>query len=100
MYEKENCNFKEAKLNNSKAKKGNTNAKGYKHSKEAKEKMSAAKIGNTNAKGKKLSDATKAKMSAAKKGTHWLNNGITSIRAIECPPGFTSGRIYKRKAAN
>ena len=67
---RENCNFQEAKLNYSKAQIGNTNAKGYKHSKEA-----------------------KAKISAAKKGRHWYNNGITNISARECPPGFTSGRI-------
>ncbi len=71
---KENCNFKEAKLNYSKAKIGNTNAKGYKRSEEAKEKISASK-----------------------KGRRWYNNGITSIMAYECPIGFVPGRIYKRK---
>lgn len=56
--------------------------KGKKHSEEAKAKMSAAKKGNTNVKGR-----------------IWYNNGITSIRAIECPIGFTLGRICKRKEA-
>ncbi len=66
----ENCNFQEAKLNKSNAKIGNTNAKGYKHSKEA-----------------------KLKISEASKGRHWYNNGIRSVLTNECPPGFTRGRI-------
>ena len=70
---------------------------GKKHSAEAKRKMSKAKIGHS------VSDATKRKISAANKansnvkGTRWYNNGITNIRAIECPIGFTLGRICKRK---
>lgn len=61
-----------------------------------------AKISTAN-KGRKHSAETKAKMTAAKKGNtavkgrRWYNNGITSIRAIKCPPGYTIGRIYKRK---
>ncbi len=80
--QKENCNFKEAKLNRSKAKIGNTYAKGYKHSKEAKEKISAAKKGNTYAKGKR-----------------WYNNGIRSVFTYECPIGFVPGRIIKKKSS-
>ena len=37
-------------------------------------------------KGKKLSEE-------AKKGLRWFNNGKINIRAKECPPGFTPGRI-------
>ena len=50
-------------------------------------------------KGKKLSEETKNKMSEAcklkttNKGTRWFNNGKTNVRAKECPPGFTPGRI-------
>ena len=32
-------------------------------------------------------------VSNAVRGTKWYNNGITSIRAIECPKGFAPGRI-------
>lgn len=85
------------------AKKGENNPMyGTLHSEEAKSKKSAAMKGNTYAKGKRSEEA-KAKMSAAQigntnvRGRRWYNNGITSIRAIKCPPGFTSGRIYKRK---
>ena len=85
---KENCNFKEAKLNRSKAKKGNTNAKG-KRSEEAKEKMSKAQIGHF------VSDETKEKMSSNKKGRHWYNNGSVAKFARECPPGFVPGMLRK-----
>ncbi len=64
--QKENCNFKEAKLNYSKAQKG-----------------------------KQFSAESKRKMSEAKKGRHWYNNGITNIRANECPIGFVPGRLRK-----
>jgi hypothetical protein len=96
--QKENCNFKEAKRNYSKAKKG------MKFTAEHRAKMSAAKKGNTNAKGKR-SEEVKEKMSAAKKGNtnakgntnvrgrHWYNNGVSSVLTYECPPGFTIGRI-------
>ena len=68
--QKENCNFKEAKLNKSKIRKGK------KHSDATKSKMSAAHKANTNVRGR-----------------HWYNNGIRSVFTHECPPGFTSGRI-------
>ena len=97
---RENCNFPEAKLNQSKVNKGKKRSeetkakmsaakKGKKRSEEAKAEISAAK------KGKKFTDEHRAKLSAAKKGTRWYNNGITSVRAKECPPGFTRGRIIK-----
>lgn len=98
--QKENCNFKEAKLNKSKAQIGKN------HSEEVRAKISAAQIG------KKLSEEAKAKMSknsksgtqevrakmsAAKKGRLWYNNGVRSLCTYECPIGFVPGRIYKRK---
>ncbi len=59
----ENCNFKEAILNRSKAKTGEKHPMyGKQHSEESKLKMSEAK------KGKKHSDETRAKISAAHKG--------------------------------
>lgn len=30
-------------------------------------------------------------------GSHWFNNGTTSLLCKECPDGFVSGRIYKRR---
>ena len=64
--QKENCNFKEAILNKSKAKIG-----------------------------KKFTAEHRAKLSAAIKRLHWYNNGITNIRANECPIGFVPGQLRK-----
>ena len=67
-------------------------------------KISAAQKGNTYAKGKR-SEEVRAKMSAAQKGNtnvrgrRWYNNGITSIRARECPPGFAPGQLRKKKSS-
>ena len=70
------------------ARKGENNPMyGKKHSEESKNKIREAH------KGKKLSEETRDKMREAKKGIHWYNNGKTSIRARECPPGFVPGRI-------
>jgi hypothetical protein len=115
---KENMNFEEAKLNKSKAKIGEKHPmygkklsaehrakickaqKGKKHSDETKAKMSKAKIGEKNHMyGKKLSEEHRANLSAAIKRLHWYNDGITNIRANECPPGFTHGRIIKKKSS-
>lgn len=30
-------------------------------------------------------------------GMKWYNNGVTSVVAASCPPGYCPGRIYKRK---
>ena len=90
---KENCNFPEAKLNYSKIRKGK------KHSAETKAKMSAAKISEKHPfYGKTHSAESKEKMSAALKGLLWFNNGITSIRAKECPDGFVPGIITKKSS--
>ena len=65
--------------------------KGYHHSDEARKKMSEACKGRSAwNKGKHLSDE-------ARKAMHWFNNGEISIRTKECPEGFVSGRIYKRR---
>ena len=104
--QKENCNFKEAKLKQSKAKIGNTYSKGCKLSAETRAKMSAARKGmkftdehrakmSAAKKGKKLSAEHRAKISTAKKGRLWYNNGITSIRAKECPDDFVPGMLRK-----
>ena len=63
-----------------------------------------AKLKNSIAhKSKKLSDEAKKKMSCShkgkndwSKGRHWFNNGITNVVAVECPIGFTEGRIKKK----
>ncbi len=73
----ENCNFQEAKLNYSKAQIGEKNPM-Y---------------------GKKLSEEHIAKMTASRLGTHWYNNGITNIRAKECPNGFEPGQLRKKKSS-
>ena len=71
--------------------------KGRRHTDSAKTKNSIAH------KGKKLSDETKKKMSCShkgkndwSKGRHWFNNGITNVVAVECPIGFTEGKIKKK----
>ena len=66
-------------------------------SEETKQKMSIAHQGKTPwNKGKKLSEETKLKLSNAFNALYWFNNGITTIRARECPEGFVKGRL-KRK---
>ena len=44
-------------------------------------------------KGKRFSEEHKKNIGEAMKGMHWYNNGKTNIKANECPPGFTPGRI-------
>lgn len=73
---KENCNFQEAILNKSKAKKGK------KLSAEHRAKLLAANKGNTHVRGRR-----------------WYNNGVRSVFTHECPIGFVPGRICKRKEA-
>ena len=77
------------------SKKKNAEAhKGKKMSEEAKKKMAESH------KGKHLSEEHKKKLAESHKGKniwirgmHWYNNGKISIRAKECPDGFTPGRI-------
>ena len=79
------------------AKKKNAEAHIGKHlSEETKKKMGEAHKGQTPwNKGKQTSEETKNKLSVLTKGTHWYNNGEKCIRAKECPPGFTPGRLRK-----
>lgn len=65
--------------------------KGRKHSEESLEKNRQAHLG------KKHSDETKKLISSQQKGLHWYNNGVKNVRCKECPIGFVSGRLYKRK---
>lgn len=78
---------------------------GKHHTEEARNKMSEAHKGEKNHNySKKLSDETKKKMSNAKKGNtnvrgyHWYHNDVENIRAKECPPGYSLGRLrFKSK---
>lgn len=67
--------------------------RGYKHTTIARENMSKAQ------KGRIITQEHRDKLSDAKKGRRWYNNGVYSVQAFECPPGFKPGRIYKRKRA-
>lgn len=62
---------------------------------ETKQKMSASQ------KGRIHSEEARRKMSESQKGRpkgHWYNDGVHSLQALECPPGFVRGRLtYKRK---
>ena len=70
---------------------------GKTHSEETRKKMS-----ENSAKywlGKQKPEEAKKKLSASIKGLKYWNNGKISIRAKECPEGFTKGRLkYKRNA--
>lgn len=79
----------ETKRKMSEANKGKHNISrlGKHHSKETKRKMSEAHKGHL------VSEETRKKLSEAKKGRYWFNNGVTSIRAFECPYGFVPGRV-------
>lgn len=48
-------------------------------------------------KGRKLSAEHKQKDREAMLGMKFWNNGIISIRARECPPGFAAGRLKRKK---
>ena len=68
--------------------------KGKKMSEEARIKVSEAR------KGKHLSEEHKKKLSEVNKGNtyakgmHWYNNGKENKYCFECPPGFTTGRLF------
>lgn len=73
--------------------------KGKPMSEEQKEKLRKANIG------KKQSEATKRKRNAKLKGhppytlgMKWWNNGVNELFSRECPNGYKSGRLYKRKS--
>lgn len=88
---------------------------GKHHSDESKKQISQKMSGSNHPFfGKHHSDESKRKMSISKKGmkptehnreccmnavigTHWFNNGQISIRARECPEGFTVGRLRRTK---
>ena len=80
---------------------------GKHHSAEARKKISEANKGENHPLfGKHHSEETRNKMSEANKGknhwtkgTHWYNNGATSILAKTCPEGFVPGRIVCNKRA-
>lgn len=55
---------------------------------ETKKKLSEALSGRT------FSEETKKKMSEAQLGKHWYNNGVKSVHARSCPPGFVKGRLH------
>ena len=75
---------------------------GKHHSKATRKKMSQAQSGEKNPMfGKHLSAAHKKKLSAAKSGEknpmfgcRWYNNGVKSVLARSCPPGFVKGRLH------
>ena len=71
---------------------------------ETKQKMSVAQTGKpgTNT-GKTFSAQWRRRISEGQKGKlrgHWYTDGVHSLQAFECPPGFKPGRIYKRKESS
>ena len=85
---------------------------GRRHSESARKKMSEARIGKSSwRKGlsteeclthitKEDYESMKKKCSESMKGKVFWNNGVISIRAYECPPGFTKGRLAKKKSSS
>lgn len=101
---KENLSCGTVRKRLSEAMKGKQNALGHKHSEESRRKMSESKKGKPRSeetrrkisaatKGIRPSDESRKKMSEASAGKHWYNDGSRSIFALECPPGFSAGRI-------
>lgn len=69
--------------------------KGKKRSDSFKKKISDLKKNNTNMLGKHHAEESKLKTSLSMKGLKFYNNGIKTIRAKECPPGYVPGRLTK-----
>ncbi len=42
---------------------------------------------------------SRKKISQSLLGTHYWNNGVKTVRATTCPPGFVKGRLYRRRTA-
>ena len=78
--------------------------KHWKLTAETKQKMSIAQTGKLGSNtGKTFSAQWRQRISEGQKGKsrgHWYNNGVYSLQAFECPPGFKHGRIYKRKESS
>lgn len=77
---------------------------GKHRSEETKQKISQAKCGEKNPFfGKRLSAEHKKKIARALLGNehtlgfHWWNDGIKSVCARECPPGFVRGKLPWKK---
>ncbi len=60
---------------------------GKNQSDEAKQRLREANLG------KKQSEETKRKRSESMGNLKWWNNGTECVRAVECPQGYTAGRI-------
>ena len=60
---------------------------GMKFSEDHKRNLSMSHMGNT------WSEEQKQKFRNSRKGERWFNNGVINVRRIECPDGFTPGRI-------
>lgn len=60
---------------------GNKSRLGKRHTAEARKRMSGSLSGEKN----------------PHFGTHYWNNGVISVRATTCPPGFVKGRLYRRR---
>lgn len=68
--------------------------KGKHRSEETRRKISEAGKGRQGwNKGLHRSEETKRKISETLKRKHWFNNGHINVRAIDCPEGFTPGRL-------
>ncbi len=90
---------------------------GKKFSNETKSKMSEKRKGRTPHKGLLNNDETKGKIrdslnrfycglspndrksiyGKSQRGTHWYNNCVENVKAVECPEGFVKGRLSWKK---
>ena len=56
-------------------------------------KLSEANKGCIGRTGQTLTEEHKRKISESKKGKKWFNNGVINKLSLECPAGFTSGKL-------